>query len=432
MTSENSCDYIVAVLLLNKNGNKLQKREYYEMDNYDEYFKNKVNIVRNQFVLKGYDMDEHEAMKIIEYEVGNNSNGMDFDIAQFDLVVKQLYTKTRCKLGILEELINRDSINEIMVNGIKDIFIEENGKLKKFYGSFDSVEELEEIIRNIAAGVHREINEMNPIVDARLDNGSRVNGVYKNIAINGPILTIRKFSKNDITMNNLVQYKTLTEECARYLENLTILGFNIFISGGTSSGKTTFLNALGDNIPKQERVIVIEDSAELKLNNLPNIVHMECHNANSMGQGSITMDKLINTSLRMRPDRIIVGEVRGKEVSDMLQAMNTGHDGSMSTGHGNSVNGMLRRLEAMYLMSAQIPIDAIRAQIAEGIDIIVHLERLYNGERKVVEIAEIVDFKNGEFVTNQVFNLNDNSELVPTGNQLVNRAKLKRRREISG
>lgn len=292
---------------------------------------------------------------------------------------------------------------------------------------FDSTEELEEIIRNIAAGVHREINEMHPILDARLPGGSRVNAVYKNVAAGGPVLTIRKFARERITMEQMVKSGTLTAECAEYLKTLVACGYNIFVSGGTSSGKTTFLNALSDFIPVQERVIVIEDSTELAMNHIANLVQMECRNANALGQGMISMDMLIKTSLRMRPDRIIVGEVRGKEVADMMNAMNTGHDGCLATGHGNSVSGMLRRLESMYLMGVQIPIDAIRAQIVEGIDIMIHLGRLPGGDRRVLEVQELVDFEHGKYVLNPLFLLSDKRQLSATGNPLVSQSKLRLR-----
>ncbi len=238
------------------------------------------------------------------------------------------------------------------------------------------------------------------------------------------MLTSRRFSKDRLTAADMVRRGTLTQQCADYLCAAVECGYNLFVSGGTSSGKTTFLNAISDFIPENERVIVIEDSTELQIGNIPNLVQMECHNANSMGQGSVSMDMLIRTSLRMRPDRIIVGEVRGKEVADMLQAMNCGHDGSMSTGHGNSVTGMLRRLEAMYLMSARIPMDAIRAQIVEGIDLMIHMARFRDGSRRVVEVQELLDFENGKYRLNPLFRLNSDMELVFTGNALVNRSKL--------
>ena len=277
--------------------------------------------------------------------------------------------------------------------------------------------------------MHREISEMNPIVDARLADGSRVNSVYSNVAINGPILTIRKFSDKYMTMEDLIKNGTLTAKAALLLKTLVECGYNIFVSGGTSSGKTTLLNALAEAVPAEERVIVIEDSMELKLSAIENIVHMECRNAGASGKGSVTMSQLIKSSLRMRPDRIIVGEVRGAEVADMLQAMNTGHSGSMSTGHGNSVEGMLRRLEAMYLMAVSMNIDAIRAQIAEGIDIMVHIEKI-DGKRRITEITEITGYERGQFILNRLMLLmtsdteGASDDILPTGSCIKNSRKL--------
>lgn len=337
------------------------------------------------------------------------------DEEELDDLVDLYFVKTRRKLGIIDALLMDDDISEIMINGKDNIFIEERGKVIKTDLSFESTEELEEVIRYIASQVHREINEMNPIVDARLEDGSRINGVYKNIAINGPILTIRKFKKDYITMDQLVEYGSITRECADYLKEQVEKGKNIFISGGTSSGKTTFLNALADYIPKHERVVVIEDSAELQLDSIDNIVRMECRNANSMGKGNISMDQLIRTSLRMRPDRIIVGEVRGAEVTDMLQALNTGHSGSMSTGHGNSIKGMLRRLEAMYLMGSNVPLTSIAGQITTGIDIFVHLKRDPDGRRRVVEVASIKGYQDGEYILEKIFEVDEEDKLVKKG-----------------
>lgn len=349
---------------------------------------------------------------------------LDLSVKQYCDLTDAVDERLRNRLGILEGLIGREGITEIIVNGKDDIFIDGKDGLVRLDDDFESVEEIEEIIRNIAANVHREINEMNPILDARLKDGSRVNAVYKNVAAGGPALTIRKFSKERMTMAQMVEQDTLTSQCADYLRELVECGYNIFISGGTSSGKTTFLNALSEYIPAKDRVIIVEDSLELQMDHIDNRVQMECHNANSLGKGLVSMDMLIRTSLRMRPDRIIVGEVRGREVADMLQAMNTGHDGSMSTGHGNSVRGMLRRLEAMYLMSANLPMDAIRAQIVEGIDIMVHLGRTREGRRMVLEIQELIDYSDGTYELNPLFRLNDDMEIEATGNRLRNRSKL--------
>lgn len=366
--------------------------------------------------------EDEEVLAIIEDAVLENAENMSAEEA--DYIIHKIYSTLRNRLGLLDMYINREDITEIMVNGKDMIFFENGQGMIRVDDSFDSTEELEDIIRNIAAGVHREINEMNPILDARLEDGSRVNAVYKNVAVNGPVLTIRKFAKERISIKQMIDGGTLSEECAEFLRILVESGYNIFVSGGTSSGKTTFLNALSDFIPEKSRVIVIEDSTELQLKEIENLIQMECHNANSLGQGQIAMDLLIKTSLRMRPDRIIVGEVRGKEIADMLQAMNTGHSGSMSTGHGNSVAGMLRRLEAMYLMSAQIPMDAIRAQIVEGIDIMVHLGRFERGARKVMEIQELLDFQDGRYILNPLFLLDKEGKLIKTENRLKNISKV--------
>lgn len=331
-----------------------------------------------------------------------------------------VYERLSNRFGILGKLLDNPSINEIMVNGPETIFVETGRHLELVDDAFTGEMELSELIRLIAQDVHREINEANPIVDARLPSGFRVNGVLKTVALNGPILTIRKFSEEEITMQDMIDGGSISEECASLLKELVNAGYNIFISGGTSSGKTTFLNALSSSINPDERVIIIEDSAELKISQVRNIVHMECRNRNSSGQGEISMDQLIKTSLRMRPDRIIVGEVRGKEVVDMIQAMNTGHQGSMSTGHGNSIKGMLNRLESMYLMDVQIPMYSVKSQIAGAIDIFVHLRRLRSGQRIVSEVAELVRYDGENYVLNYLYELNPQGKLVSTGNKLIN------------
>lgn len=348
----------------------------------------------------------------------------DMTAEEYSAAIDHIYGRLRSRLGALHFLAENRDINEIMINGPDNVFIEKDGRIEKIETMFSSEAELEDVIRNIAAGVRREINELNPILDARLEDGSRVNAVHKNIAIEGPVLTIRKFSRSKMTMNRLISLGAVTEECSELLKLLVRSGYNIFISGGTSSGKTTFLNALSDFIPEDKRVIVIEDSTELQLTNVDNLVQMECHNANSMGKGLVSMDMLIKTSLRMRPDILIIGEVRGREVADMLQALNTGHCG-MSTGHGNSVRGMLRRLEAMYLMAGQLPMDAVRAQIVEALDIMVHLVRTSDGRRRVIEVQEIVGFDGDEYRLNPLFIPGENLELIRTGNGIVKDMKLK-------
>ena len=345
---------------------------------------------------------DEDAWEMIVHVVFSESGSGPKAEDELDPVIRKIFYMTRGKLGILDPLAEDEEISEIMVNGKDHIFYEKNGRVYRYGFGFETTEDLEEVIRNIAGSVHREINELNPIVDARLEDGSRVNGVYKNVAVNGPILTIRKFSEKFMTMEDLVSNGTMTERESEFLSSLVACGYNLFISGGTSSGKTTLLNALSTAVPEDERVIVIEDSMELKLSHITNIVHMECRNANSKGKGMVTMSDLIRASLRMRPDRIIVGEVRGGEVAEMLQAMNTGHPGSMSTGHGNSVEGMLKRLEAMYLMSAALNVDAIREQISEGIDVMVHIRRDREGGRHIAEVKEILGYENGRFIMNDL------------------------------
>ncbi len=366
---------------------------------------------------------DEDALCCIESIVFQDAEAGQYSAEELESVIKKLFYKTRSRLGILQPLAEDDSVTEIMVNGPEHVFVEREGRVERCEICFDSAEELEEVMRNIAAQVHREFNELQPIVDARLQDGSRVNGVYRNVAVNGPILTIRKFSGNHMTMEDLIRCGTINRLGAELLSCLTECRYNIFISGGTSSGKTTFLNALADGIPSGERIIVIEDSAELKLSGVENIVHLECRSSNSMGRGLVNMSQLIKSSLRMRPDRIIVGEVRGGEVLDMLQAMNTGHAGSMSTGHGNSVEGMLQRLETMYMTAMPLHSDAIRSQIAEAVDIMVHLERLENGRRRVVEICEINGYQQGMFRCSTLMCLDDCGVFRATGTPLTQTKK---------
>ncbi|WP_185752119.1 CpaF family protein [Eubacterium sp. AB3007] len=367
-------------------------------------------------------MDEEAYESMLENIVLNGDPYLTYREAKEAL--RLIRSRTRSNLGILDKYVRNPEIKEIMVNGEAEIFLETGKGMEKAPERFDSVEEIEEIMRNIAAAVHREINEMNPILDARLSDGSRVNAVYKNIAVGGPAITIRKFSKEHITLEQIRSGGGITAECAEALQILVAGGYNIFISGGTSSGKTTFLNALADSIPAEERVIVIEDSRELMLRQIDNIVQMECHNANTVGKGQVTMDMLIRTSLRMRPDRIIVGEVRGSEVAEMLQAMNTGHDGCISTGHGNSVTAMLRRLEYMYMMASEVPLGAIRGQIVEGIDIMLHMSRLADGRRVVTEVQELCGYEGDNYQLNPLFLYGEEGTLQRTGNRLQSRTKL--------
>lgn len=293
------------------------------------------------------------------------------------------------RLDILQNLIDDDSVTEIMVNGYRDIFFERDGKIEKYDKEFESREMLLDVVQRIAARSNKIVNEALAIVDTRLDDGSRVNIVMNPIAIEGPAVTIRKFYDNPLTMERLIALGAVTQEAAQFLKGLVTARYNIFISGGTGSGKTTFLNALSNYIPKNERIITIEDSAELKLMGVDNLVRLEARNANMEGKNEVTIRDMIRASLRMRPDRIIVGEVRGGEALDMLQAMGTGHDGSLSTGHANGAEEMMLRLETMVLMAVDMPIDAVRNQVAAGIDIVVHLGRMRDGSRKVIKIAEI-------------------------------------------
>lgn len=348
----------------------------------------------------------------------------DATVEESSVITNCVLTRILERYGILSDLLDDPNVNEIMINGPDHIFVEKNREIIRVDDAFLSETELEETIRMLASDVHREINEAHPIVDARLPSGYRVSGVLKTVALNGPILTIRKFSNETITMEDLVGFGSITEDCSNQLRDLVRCGYNIFISGGTSSGKTTFLEALSSSIGEGERVVIIEDSAELKLESIENKVHMECRNSNSLGKGEVTMEMLIKTSLRMRPDRIIVGEVRGKEVVDMIQAMNTGHSGSMSTGHGNSIKGMLNRLETMYLMGGKTPLYSVRSQIANAIDVFVHLERTHNGVRKVVEIAELTGYDGNEYNLNYLYTLDSFGRLVSTGNSIIDCRRL--------
>lgn len=317
-------------------------------------------------------------------------------------------------LGILEDLLEMDEVTEIMINGRNHIFIEKAGRIIPYDDSIESEERLQDIIQQIVAKTNRRVNESNPIVDTRLEDGSRVNVVLPPVALDGAVITIRKFAKEKITINQLIKWGTLTREVSDLLEKLVVAGYNIFVSGGTGSGKTTFLNVLSNFIPNDQRVVTIEDSAELQLKSVDNIVRLEARQANSQGENEITIRDLIKTSLRMRPDRIIVGEVRGAEALDMVQSLNTGHDGSMSTGHGNSPKDMLARLETMVLMGADIPLNAIRSQLAAGIDIMVHLARMPDKTRKVIEINEIQEFKDNHIILNKLYCM-ENGKLKKVG-----------------
>lgn len=360
---------------------------------------------------------EEKVEKIVARKIG----GVYCSIDQRVSIVQQVYSSIR-GFGLLDSIISDDSITEVMINGPENIFIEQNGHLFKLDKQFESQRRLEDIIQRIVGLAGREVNQANPICDTRLPDGSRVNVVLPPIALCGPTITIRKFSKTPMTIEKLISYGSLTQEIADKLELLVKAKYNIFISGGTGSGKTTFLNALSNYIPKDERVITIEDSAELQIKGIDNLVSLETRNANASGAGQITIRDLIKSSLRMRPERIIVGEVRGGEALDMLQAMNTGHDGSLSTGHANSTQDMLSRLETMVLQGAAgLPLEAIRQQIASAVDIIIHLSRLRDKSRKTMEITEVVGYENGQIILNPlyVFEEDQNSTLEKVSGRLM-------------
>lgn len=328
---------------------------------------------------------------VLQEEVQENYIPLQEQIA----LSRQLYHSFR-KLDILQELIEDDSITEIMINGTEDIFLERNGSVFKSEKRFLSQSKLEDVIQQIVAGTNRYVNELSPIVDARLEDGSRVNVVLKPVALNGPIMTIRKFPKEKVTIEQLIEWNSISEEAAAFLEMLVRAKYNIFVSGGTGAGKTTFLNALSDFVPKEERIITIEDNAELQIKGVENLVRLEARNANLEGEGAVTIRDLIKSALRMRPDRIIVGEVRGEETVDMISsAMLNGHSGSMSTGHANNPADMLHRLETMMMMGIALPLTAIQRQIASALDIIIHLGRLRDKSRRVMEIAEVAGCENG-------------------------------------
>ncbi len=341
------------------------------------------------------DVSDEEILKMIRAEVMNCAADKQLSLEQRLDIQKDVFNSLR-KLDVLQDLLEDDEITEIMINGANAIFIEKHGRIERTDRRFSSEEKLYDVIQQIVADNNRIVNEMSPIVDARLSDGSRVNVVLPPASVEGSILSIRRFPKNPIHMTNLIQLGSLSEEMMEFLRLLVISGYNMFISGGTGSGKTTFLNALTEFVPKDERVITIEDSAELQPIGIANLVRLEARDANLEGKLAITIRDLVKTSLRMRPDRIIVGECRGAEALEVVQAANTGHDGSLSTGHANSCRDMIQRLEVMILMAMDLPMPAIRSQIASGIDIFVHLGRLKDKSRKVLEIAEVLGMEDGQ------------------------------------
>lgn len=352
------------------------------------------------------ELPDDELREIIAAEMANYNKINQITLSQRMNLEQRVFNSLR-KLDILQDLLEDDSITEIMVNGPNCVFFEKDGVFEKYPYHFSSEEKLQDVIQQIVGRHNRVVNMSTPIVDSRLEDGSRVNVVLSPIAVDGSAISIRKFSKVPLEMESLVEKETLSQEMADFLKMLVIARYNLFISGGTSSGKTTFLNALSAFVPKEERIITIEDSAELQLQEIPNLVRLETRISNTEGVSAITARELIHTALRMRPDRIIVGECRGEEALDMLQAMNTGHDGSLSTGHANSPQDMLNRLETMVLMGMELPLAAVRQQIASGIDILIHLEKGRDKKRRVVEISEILGVQNGVIRLNRIYRYED-------------------------
>ncbi len=355
------------------------------------------------------DMTDEEVEDVIDEVILQQDNLSVCSVELRRRLKRELFDSLR-RLDILQIFVEDNSVTEIMINGTDHIFVERGGRLQELDVGFDSVEKLQDVIQQIVAGCNRVVNESSPIVDARLPDGSRVNVVMNPVALNGPIVTIRRFPDKPITMDLLIRSHSISPDAAEFLKKLVKSGYNIFISGGTGSGKTTFLNALSQFIPEDERVITIEDSAELQLLGLRNLVRLETRNSNVEGCKEISIRDLIRAALRMRPNRIIVGEVRGAEAIDMLQCMNTGHDGSMSTGHANSGRDMLGRLENMVLMGMEIPLVAIRQQIASGIDVLIHLGRIRDKTRKVLEISEVIGLENGEIKLNPLYMFEETGE----------------------
>ena len=358
----------------------------------------------------GEELSDAQLKELIGKHLLEKDKNYQFTLMQRKQIGKEIFDSLR-KLDVLQDLIDDDEVTEIMVNGPNDIFVEKQGRLFRTNLRFESREKLLHVINQIVSSCNRVVNESSPIVDARLKNGARVNVVLYPIALNGPILTIRRFPDNPITMDRLIELGAVSREAVDFLEKAVRAKYNILVSGGTGSGKTTFLNALSQYIPEDERIITIEDSAELQIRGIGNLIRMETRNNNLEGGRGITIRDLIKTSLRMRPTRIIVGEVRGEEASDMIgSAMNCGHDGSMSSAHANSAVDMLLRLENMILMSATLPVEAIRRQVASGVDLIVHLGRMRDKSRKVLEIVEIKGMEYGEIILNPLFRFRETSD----------------------
>ena len=351
-----------------------------------------------------HDTSDAQMYALIDRQIASHGLNRSLSLQDRLRLRREVFSEIR-EYDVLQELLDDPDVTEIMVNGPQQIFVERAGKLMRHDKGFASAEKLEDVIQRMVASCNRAVNEASPIADARL-KGARLNVVLKPVALNGPILTIRRFPKERITMRHLIRFGAIPEELAAYMQTLVKAGYNIFVSGGTGSGKTTFLNALSDAIPADARVITIEDSAELSITHVANLVSLEVRASNAEDCKEITIRDLIRASLRMRPDRLIVGEVRGAEAIDMIQAMNTGHDGSMSTGHANSTRDMLLRLETMILMGMDLPLAAVRGQLKSAIDIIVHLGRLRDHSRKVLAVSELTgktDLQSGEIETKTLF-----------------------------
>lgn len=411
---------------------KVEKSELDEVSTLVEIkTKIKQNIMKQ--ITSQRELADEQLVKLIDQEILSFGEVEFITIEQKVRLRKELYNTLR-RLDVLQELVEDSTVTEIMINGAKNIFIERRGRITKCDQEFESDSRLQDVIQTIVSGTNRIVNESSPIVDARLEDGSRVNVVLPPIALDGPILTIRKFPDQPITMEGLIGFGALTPEVANFLRTLVEAKYNIFISGGTGSGKTTFLNALSNYIPEDERIITIEDSAELQIRSIDNLVRLECRNANVEGKNAITIRDLIKSSLRMRPDRIVVGEIRDSAAIDLLAAYNTGHDGSLSTGHANSVKDMLNRLEALVLQGVDMPVQAIRKQISSAIDIIVHLGRLRDKSRKVLEISEVLEVSDDEIIVNPLYQfiMNEDRDAKELGklerlkNSLMNTEKLQR------
>ncbi|MDY4693286.1 MAG: ATPase, T2SS/T4P/T4SS family [Blautia sp.] len=370
------------------------------------------------------ELSDKEILDSIDELILNQISDSHLGLKEKVQLRQELFYSVR-KLDVLQELIEDETVTEIMVNGPDAIFVERDGKLTRWHKSFTSREKLEDVIQQIVGKCNRVVNESMPIVDARLENGARVNAVIYPVALNGPILTIRRFPEHPITMEKLISLGSITRECAVFLQKLVHARYSMIIGGGTGSGKTTFLAALAHYIPKDERLITIEDNAELRIQGIDNLVRLEAKMANVAGGMSVSIRDLIRSALRMRPDRIIIGEVRGGEAMDMLQALNTGHEGSLSTAHANSSKDMLSRLETMTLMGVDLPLEAIRRQIASGVDILVHLGRMRDKTRKVLEITEVCGFKDGEIQIRPLYQWQEEKGLVQTAS-LLHVEKLKR------